>query len=214
MKESTSKEKVLKNIRDALVNSMPPPYESVDLDSPVYAGPDSEFPEIAFAEAFGKANGQFVYCADFDELSRNLKALVEEKNLTHLFCGEDFLCSLMDEFGVSCIKESNDVEECEAAITGCEILVCRLGSIVVSSRQGGGRKGFAMPPVHIVVASTRQLVFDIKDAFSFLNKKYNGRLPGMVTFITGPSRTADIEKTLVHGAHGPKELYLFLVENR
>jgi L-lactate dehydrogenase complex protein LldG len=36
----------------------------------------------------------------------------------------------------------------------------------------------------------------------------------MITFVTGPSRTADIEKTLVHGAHGPKEVYLFLVDNR
>ena len=45
-----------------------------------------------------------------------------------------------------------------------------------------------------------------------IKEKYSGQLPSMVSFATGPSRTADIEKTLVVGVHGPKEVYLFLVD--
>jgi L-lactate dehydrogenase complex protein LldG len=47
-----------------------------------------------------------------------------------------------------------------------------------------------------------------------MRKKYLASLPSMMTLITGPSRTADIEKTLVMGAHGPRELYVFLLEDQ
>jgi len=52
----------------------------------------------------------------------------------------------------------------------------------------------------------------LKDALLAAKDKYGNNLPSLITFATGPSRTADIEKTLVVGVHGPKEVYLFLVE--
>jgi L-lactate dehydrogenase complex protein LldG len=57
------------------------------------------------------------------------------------------------------------------------------------------------------------MVMDIKDGFKLLKNKYGNRLPSMITNVTGPSRTADIEKTLVLGAHGPKELFVFLLDD-
>ena len=67
-------------------------------------------------------------------------------------------------------------------------------------------------PVHICIAYTKQLVYDIKDGLQLLKEKYGKQLPSLITFATGPSRTADIEKTLVVGVHGPKEVYCFLVD--
>ncbi len=55
-------------------------------------------------------------------------------------------------------------------------------------------------------------MYDVKDALQLVKEKYSDKLPSLITFATGPSRTADIEKTLVVGVHGPKEVYLFLVE--
>jgi L-lactate dehydrogenase complex protein LldG len=57
------------------------------------------------------------------------------------------------------------------------------------------------------------LVYDIKDALVFVQSKYQNNIPSLITFATGPSRTADIEKTLVVGVHGPKEVYCFLVDD-
>ena len=57
------------------------------------------------------------------------------------------------------------------------------------------------------------MVLDIKDGFKLLKNKYGNRLPSMISNVTGPSRTADIEKTLVLGAHGPKELFVFLLDD-
>jgi L-lactate dehydrogenase complex protein LldG len=92
-------------------------------------------------------------------------------------------------------------------------LVSRTGSVLISSKQASGRRLLVFPNIHIVVAYSSQLVHDIKDALKFIRKKYNNHLPSMITTISGPSRTADIEKTLVQGAHGPKEIYIFLIDD-
>ena len=68
------------------------------------------------------------------------------------------------------------------------------------------------PEIHVVIAYADQLVDDLKDAFVAVQAKYSGKIPSMLSVITGPSRTADIEKTLVVGVHGPKEVFLFLIE--
>ena len=67
-------------------------------------------------------------------------------------------------------------------------------------------------PVHICIAYADQLLYDIKNAFAKMKEKYKDRMPSLVTFATGPSRTADIEKTLVVGVHGPKEVFCFLID--
>ena len=84
---------------------------------------------------------------------------------------------------------------------------------VMSSAQQSGRTTSVYAPVHICIAHNSQLLFDVKDALSFLKAKYENNFPSFVTLATGPSRTADIEKTLVTGVHGPKEVYCFLIEH-
>lgn len=212
MKESTQKEKVLKSVRDALVHSLGAPFEDVDLDSRVVHQPDPGALDIAFAESFTRANGRFVFCADMTELSEGLRTLLDERLINEVWCGEDFFRGLLGESGIRCGSEAENLASSQAAVTGCEVLVARTGSVVLSSRQGGGRRAYIMPPLHIVVASTRQLVPDIQDAFRFIDRKYENDRPSMLSFVTGPSRTADIEKKLVLGAHGPGELFVFLVD--
>jgi len=68
-------------------------------------------------------------------------------------------------------------------------------------------------PVHICIAYTSQLVYDISEGLQQLRETYGQQFPSMVTIATGPSRTADIEKTLVVGVHGPKEVFCFLVDS-
>ena len=58
------------------------------------------------------------------------------------------------------------------------------------------------------------LVLDLKDAFKIMKDKYENNLPSMISTITGPSRTADIEKTLVLGAHGPREIFVLLIDDQ
>ena len=105
------------------------------------------------------------------------------------------------------------LSSCDASITTCDTLVARTGSIVLSSATESGRSTSVYAPVHICIAYTSQLVYDIKDALVSVQLKYGANLPSLITLATGPSRTADIEKTLIVGVHGPKEVFLFLVDD-
>ncbi len=212
MKETTPKEKVLKSIRDALVNQMDAPFEGVEFDRPVFSSFSYDFLEETFARAFLEAGGQFVFCQNVEELASALMSLVKQKKLESLYCGEDFLHGLLGELKLPFEKEAGRANLCDASLTGCEALVARHGSIWCSSRQGGGRRAYIYPPVHIVVATTAQMHSGLEESIGFLKEKYGNAMPSLLTCITGPSRTADIEKTLVMGAHGPKELYLLLLD--
>lgn len=107
--------------------------------------------------------------------------------------------------------DKSALEGCDAGITACEVLVAQTGSILVSSATCGGRALSILPHVHVVVATCDQIVATLGDALHLTQARHDGRLPSMLSFITGPSRTGDIERILVLGAHGPKELVVILV---
>ena len=212
MKESTSREKVLKNIRNALITKTDIPFPYIDCDASVYSERD-EAPEIIFAEEFTKVGGKFIFCENMDEFYTNLKILIKQKRWINVFCKDEKLKKLFDKNKITFKFKEEDFLSVEAGITSCEYIVSRLGSIILSSKQLPGRKAAVYPPVHIVVSFMSQLVPDLKDAISGIKKRYKDAIPSLVSIITGPSRTADIEKTLVMGAHGPKELYCFLIDD-
>ena len=104
-----------------------------------------------------------------------------------------------------------DMEGSDAGLTECECLVAQTGSVLVSSLASGGRALSVLPPHHVVVARAAQMVGDLTQAFAVLSGKYGTDYPSMLSFVTGPSRTGDIERILVLGAHGPKRLTIFCV---
>lgn len=211
MQESTSREKILKSIRGALVDSMPSPFEYEEYADKIYATPADEIHEVTFAKALSKVNATFVYNKNEEELKDNLLNLLPQ--LPELYCFGNDTQKLLKNAGINYHTQINQHRDELTCITGCEYLIARTGSILVSSALGGGRKGYIYPSIHIVIANRGQLVFDLKDAFAKLKDKYAGDgLPSMITLITGPSRTADIEKTLVLGAHGPKQLFVFFLD--
>jgi L-lactate dehydrogenase complex protein LldG len=100
----------------------------------------------------------------------------------------------------------NELEACDVGITECDALVAQTGSVVITSRSAGGRALSVLPPHHLVIARRDQLVADLPAAFELLQRKYAGNYPSFMSLVTGPSRTGDIERILVLGAHGPKKL--------
>src|SRR5262249_39784373 len=99
-----------------------------------------------------------------------------------------------------------DLESCDAGITECDALVAQTGSVLVTGDSAGGRALSVLPPHHVVLARREQLVADLLEAFALLKQKYSAKYPSFISLITGPSRTGDIERILVLGAHGPKKL--------
>jgi L-lactate dehydrogenase complex protein LldG len=210
MNVSPSKENILKKIRQALAQSIPIPYPKSENNEPVFE-PLRQEPEIEFAEQFTRLQGRFVYCVNRQELAFQLNSLINKQNWQKVFCLEDNLAEMLGpQFTDK--RVTVDLADADVSVTGCEALVARTGSIVMSSAQFSGRGTSVYAPVHVCIALTSQLVIDIKDALQKIKDKYAGNIPSLITFATGPSRTADIEKTLVVGVHGPKEVFCFLVE--
>jgi len=210
MKVSSAKENILKKIRQALSQSTPIPFPQSEGHHTVFQ-PATQDPEIEFAEQFARLQGKFIFCIDHREMAAQLSALVSTRGWKKLYCREEKLKTTLKDHLFDGFSEV-ELADCDAAVTTCELLIARTGSIVMSAAGPSGRTVSVYAPIHICIAYTDQLVYDIRDGLQLLKEKYQNHLPSLITFATGPSRTADIEKTLVVGVHGPKEVYLFLVD--
>jgi len=209
MEESTSREKVLKKVRHALIYKTDNPFPQVDFESAVYM-PMTDTPDVNFAQELTKVGGVFIYCENESEVASTLSALYTECKWHNIYCAEPEFQYLLTQAAVPFNSDEESIQKISVGITGCEFIIARLGSIMVSSKTS--RRLNVYPEIHVVIAYADQLVDDLKDAFEAVQKKYSGKIPSLLSVITGPSRTADIEKTLVMGAHGPKELFVILVE--
>ncbi|MGH7496808.1 MAG: LutC/YkgG family protein [bacterium] len=169
--------------------------------------------------------GEFFRARDVHEAAARLKGLLQTSLLRESLPPLRALrhaCGLLDEvfqkeawLAQNCFLTQSEmanfeVEQFEAGVTTADFLVARTGSIVLLAGNSGGRRLSVLPPFHIVVAKIEQLVDSLDEVFAALGKKDQNETSFM-TIITGPSRTSDIEKTLVLGAHGPKRLAVILI---
>lgn len=213
MNVSKSKENIFKKIRQALAKPVPVPFAASEGNESLFQ-PSLEELEVEFAENFTKLLGKFSFCTDEKELANQLNILATARKWDKIFCREANLKYLLNSNGFANFEYA-DLNTCNASITSCELLIARTGSIMLSSGQKSGRATSVYAPVHICIAYTNQLVYDISDGLKKVQRTYSETsLPSLITLATGPSRTADIEKTLVVGVHGPKEVFVFLVEEQ
>lgn len=212
MDETTSREKVLKSIRNAILGKTPNPFSDVDLESKIYGELDESL-ALNFAQEFTNLGGKFIYCEDEEDLKSVLKDFFRSEEVQPLFCNESNIKATLNDLEIPFTDKASDLKTIYGAITSCEFLIARFGSVMVSSGLSSGRKLNFYPEKHLVIAYASQLVPETKDALVSMREKYDGKLPSMITQISGASRTADIEKTLVMGMHGPKEIYVFFVDD-
>ncbi len=208
MATSLAKENILRKIRQALNQPVPLPFEEVESSHHFFKSTNDDI-AVVFAEAFTKVQGKFSHCENEQELIRQLFLLFQQRSWKKIFFKESSISKLLENHS---IFSADDLATCEVSITSCEYLIARTGSIVISSAQERGRTTSVYAPIHICIAYKHQLVYDLKDALVNIPIKFKEQMPSLITFATGPSRTADIEKTLVTGVHGPKEVFCFLVE--
>jgi len=205
---SNARDTILKKIKQALKQSVPVPFPATQ-PLPPYPALQQE-PALEFAERFANLQGRFSYCSSEAELVTQLNALAEKRKWEKIFCREAALREMLNTSGFP-FNYHPTLADCDAAITGCEYLVARTGSILLSSAGESGRTVSVYAPIHICIAYSHQVVEDIADGLEKVLLQ-NPTYPSLLTLATGPSRTADIEKTLVVGVHGPKEVFCFLID--
>ena len=182
-------------------------------------GPSLDEKFALFAKLSESLRSELIVCADLAQAAAAVTSLADtEAWKTIALHRGDLLDALAPQLpsGVAqlCVDngyDKNALEACDAGITECELLVAQTGSVCVTSDHSGGRVLSVLPPHHIVIARQSQLVTDLTEAYESLAAKYRAAFPSMISFITGPSRTGDIERILVLGAHGPKRLTILLL---
>jgi L-lactate dehydrogenase complex protein LldG len=170
-----------------------------------------------FAGNARELRAEFKQVAGLPELVQELQRLAGEAGWRRLATHAGTLTdAVAPALGLPVLRvdggvDAAELERCDVGLTECDALVAQTGSVLVTSRSAGGRALSVLPPHHVVLARADQLVAGLPDAFAMLEAKYAAGYPSMISFITGPSRTGDIERILVLGAHGPKRLTILMV---
>lgn len=103
--------------------------------------------------------------------------------------------------------------EAELGISSVDYAVAETGSLVVCSRPGHERVISLLPPVHVAIVSEAQIVPDLFDVFARLQAAGLDKLPSNLAFISGPSKTGDIEMQLTTGVHGPGKWHVLILRS-
>ncbi|MCC3153311.1 LUD domain-containing protein [Hymenobacter sp. BT770] len=212
MSES-SRDVVLARIRQGLAQPAPLPPRP-DFASPVHPPLSNSDAVVAFAESFQRVGGEFYYCESLAHLAVQIAGFQQRQQVGAPYVWEPHIQALLRAAGVAFKADEADfIEHADLGLTSCEALVARTGSVLVSAATASGRRLSIYPDQHLVLARPSQVVAEIGEALRVVQAKFGAQMPSMVSLTTGPSRTADIEKTLVLGAHGPRRLALFLLED-
>ena len=105
--------------------------------------------------------------------------------------------------------------EADLGITGADYAVAETGSVILIPQRHLSRLTSLLPPVHLAIVRPRDVVGTLEDLFLLRRLEYyrgGGDMGSYLNFITGPSRTADIEQTIVIGAHGPREVHMLILD--
>jgi L-lactate dehydrogenase complex protein LldG len=182
-------------------------------------GDTSEDQIALFAKQSAALQTEFCECASVSAAAKHITDLSKKLHwkTIALHTGElidavaEKLPDTLELLRVNRSYKKEALEACDAGLTECESLIAQTGSVCVTGRSSGGRALSVLPPHHIVVAQKEQLLPDLTAAYESLAQKYREKYPSFISFITGPSRTGDIERILVLGAHGPKKLTVLLI---
>lgn len=108
---------------------------------------------------------------------------------------------------------SADLFDCDVGITSAQWAIAETGTLVLEAERERHRLASLVPPVHIALVQSDRIRRTMIEVLESLGRTGKDQLSRTVTFITGPSRTSDIELNLTIGVHGPGELYVIIIEN-
>jgi len=177
--------------------------------------------ETQFIGELNKVNTNVIEAGSEDEVKSFLQDIIKEKELKSFAIWESqFLkeINLKQDFkdtGLKLItaKNKNRMANADIGITEVDYAIADTGTLVLLTDKNQPRSVSLLPPIHVAIVRPANLVRNIKDLFIILKSRLQNSedITSCMTFITGPSRTADIELSLTLGVHGPKELYVVIL---
>jgi len=186
-------------------------------------------------ETAGPINLKVIACEDIGSVTKAVAKLVRAKETEwgdpksvaawqHPLIRSLNLPDALSEQGVPVIftdlqnTNEENLRQCIIAsfigITSADFCMADTATLVMRTRPGQARTVSLLPSIHVAVIELDQIIADLKELYALLKWDPQERKEGLtncMTFISGPSKTADIEATMVHGAHGPREVYIYVI---
>jgi L-lactate dehydrogenase complex protein LldG len=189
----------------------------------------------ALIEAAGPINLKVIPCDDTGAVTTAITALVREKdpewgnqksvvawahplikrlNLPEALAEQNVPLSITDSSVTAEEDIRQQVIDAYIGVTSADFCMADTATLVMRTRPGQARIVSLVPAIHVAVITLDQIIADLKELYALLRwdpQEHQKGLTNCLTFISGPSKTADIEATIVHGAHGPREVHLFVI---
>ena len=213
---NTAREAILGSIRSHLAASVP--YDRQDVVhhenpvTPVKLSSDIKPVEL-FRQSLEAVDGHCVIVQGDNEIAQALTGIIRAQRIAISDNPEvERLLQLTDleieELGI--VPNAHDIFRFDVGISTVQAAIAETGTLVLDSTLERHRLVSLVPPVHIAIVRASQIYRTLSEVLSLIRK--DKEISPAVTFITGPSRTADIELTLAIGVHGPQELYVIIDE--
>jgi L-lactate dehydrogenase complex protein LldG len=222
-----SREEILHRIRKGLGRGEGGGHVDSEAPLPQNTGPSSGTGEKrsdlagVFAESLTGVNTSVYSASGRDAVLEFIRSFVREKGADSFSIWEtEFLKSLgikesLEVAGLAVKSAENKAGMAlsSVGITEADYAIADTGTLVLLSGPERPRGVSLIPPTHLAIVRKENILSDISELFDKLNQLHENQepIPACTTFVTGPSRTADIELNLTLGVHGPKELYVLIV---
>ena len=198
MNAGDARTEILRSIRTHLAASPPADCAHRETDPPFVLEPPSEQPRQSLTQLFKRnlelVDGYCIIARNDAEVGEAVKRITEGKRIAVS----------------SSTYRKDDLFTFDVGITSAQAGIAETGTLVLDSSVERNRLVSLVPPVHIAILDASKIFLTLGETLAAL---HNGsELSPAITFITGPSRTADIELTLTLGVHGPQELYVIINE--
>ena len=190
---NSARESILGSIRTHLAASPAPDDHPVTPANPVILS--NSDPINRFKESLEAVSG---HCIVTTDVTDSLKQILTDLNAERIANSND-------------PPNAHDIFSFDVGISTAQAGIAETGTLILDSACERHRLVSLVPPVHIAIINASAIVATLADALTLLQQK---EISPAITFITGPSRTADIELTLTIGVHGPQELYVIVDESK
>ena len=156
---------------------------------------------------------------DVEHAARTLNELASERKVAKLAVSHDPLARAISAQAIGAHDvvapdaDKAEIEQSDMGLSGARMAIAEHGTFVLVPDDDGCRLVSLLPPQHVIAISKDQILGTLAEALQQLVATGSDSPPANVTFVSGPSRTADIEQNLVTGIHGPAQLDIFLIDD-
>lgn len=185
---------------------------TVGVSAPSYSLPTEKDLDIRFATNFIAAGGKFIFCENLKDAVDDLRMLKAEHNWGHIFTWENEIKDTFGNFNFQKGAVGFTIDNSDAAISLCELLVADDGTIILNPKQASRRRLPCFPKTHIILVDTSHLASSETEGIEKFTQMHKGELPSIIKLGSCNNGHFYDKQRLILNAEGPEDVYVLLVD--